>query len=100
MIVKDLISGDSAKAELKMANLEIIELEKKVNLKDSVINTMKAKETNYIEIISKKDEKYSILENHTKKIQTELKKRKVMNKFKSFISVGVIGVLSFLLITK
>jgi len=100
LIVKDLLSGDSAKAELKLVNKEIVELERKINLKDSVISTMKLKEENYINIISKKDEKFSILEDHTKKIELQLKKSRVMNKFKSFISVGVIGVLTFFLITK
>lgn len=100
MIVKDLISGDSAKAELKLSNLELIELGKKVNLKDSIINSMKSKEQNYLEIISKKDEKYSIVENHAKKIERELKKTKVISKFKSVFSVGIIGILTFFLITK
>lgn len=99
-MVKDLLSGDSAKAELKLANKEIVELERKINLKDSVIGTMKLKEENYLNIISKKDEKFSILEDHTKKIELQLKKSKVMSKFKSFVSIGVIGVLTFFLITK
>ena len=61
---------------------------------------MKLKEENYLKIISKKDEKFSILEDHTKKIELQLKKSKVMSKFKSFVSIGVIGVLTFFLITK
>ena len=39
-IAKDLLRGDSAIAELKLANEQITQLEEKVVLKDSVIVTM------------------------------------------------------------
>jgi hypothetical protein len=39
-IMKDVLSGDSAKAQLKLVESEVGELEKKVSLKDSVINTL------------------------------------------------------------
>ena len=43
LIVKDLLSGDSAKAQLKITEAQLLETENKVALKDSVINTMKFK---------------------------------------------------------
>lgn len=99
-IVKDLLSGDSAKAILSLSNQHITELEKKVELKDSIISAMKSKEFNFNKIIDTQDQKFILLENYTKKIEFDLKKEKVKNKFKSFISVGIVGALTFFLITK
>ena len=99
LIAKDLLRGDSAIAELKLSNEQIVLLEQKVSLKDSVITTMQKKEENYLTIIKSQDEKYQVLEDHTKKVELQLKKEKVKNKFKSFIGGGLIAVLSvFLLI--
>jgi hypothetical protein len=39
-IAKDLLRGDSAIAELKLTNEQLIKTEEKVVLKDSVISTM------------------------------------------------------------
>ena len=99
-IVKDLLSGDSAKAILSLSNQHITELEKKVELKDSIMSVMKSKEVNFKKIIDTQDQKFILLENYTKKIEFDLKKEKVKNKFKSFISVGIVGALTFFLITK
>lgn len=99
LIAKDLLRGDSAIAELKLSNEQIVLLEQKVSLKDSVITTMQKKEENYLTIIKSQDEKYQVLEDHTKKLEFQLKKEKVKNKFKSYIGGGLIAVLSvFLLI--
>jgi hypothetical protein len=100
LIIKDLISGDSAKEMLKLTNEQLIKTEEKVTLKDSIINTMKVKETNYVNIIDIQNKKYDILDGYTKKLEFQLKKEKVKGKFKSIFSVGIIGVLSFFLITK
>ncbi len=98
-IAKDLLRGDSAIAELKLANEQITQLEEKVVLKDSVIVTMQKKEENYQTIIKSQDEKYLVLEDHTKKLEVQLKKEKVKNKFKTYIGGGLIAILSvFLLI--
>ena len=100
LIAKDLLSGDSAKAELKLANDHIGQLEGKVTLKDSVINTMKVKETNYVKIIDVQNQKYDVLEGYSKKLEWNLKKEKVKSKFKSILGTGAIAVLTFFLITK
>ena len=100
LIAKDLLSGDSAKAELKIANEHISGLETKVTLKDSVINTMKVKETNYIKVIDVQNQKYDVVEKYSKKLEWDLKKEKVKGKFKSILGTGVIAVLTFFLITK
>lgn len=100
LIIKDLISGDSAKAQLKLTELQLNETEKKVNLKDSVITTLRAKESNYLSQIEFEKEKYRIIENYSNKLEVDLKKEKVKNKFNSVLSKGVILVLTVLFITK
>lgn len=99
-IAKDLLRGDSAIAELKLSNEQIVLLEQKVSLKDSVITTMQKKEENYLTIIKSQDEKYIVLEDHTKKLEVQLKKEKVKNKFKSFIGGGLIAILSVFLLVQ
>lgn len=100
LIMKDLLSGDSAKAELKLTEQQLLETEKKIFFKDSVIYTLRLKETNYLTIVDAEKEKFQIIEKYSKKLEWDLKKEKVKNKFKSIVSFGIIGVLSFFLITK
>jgi hypothetical protein len=98
--MKDLLIGDSAKAQLKLTESQLIETEKKVILKDSVINTLRLKEVNYLTIIESEKEKFNIIEDHSKKLSLELKKEKVKNKFKSILGTAAIAVLGFFLIQK
>ena len=98
-ITKDLLSGDSAKAQLKLTGLQLLETENKVVMKDSVISLLRIKEINYQTIIGAQDQKYSILENHTKKVELNLKKEKLKNKFTSGLAGIAILTLTFLLIT-
>ena len=99
-IMKDVLSGDSAKAQLKLAEEQIIQTEKKVVLKDSIINTLRLKEENYNTIIGAERQKFDIMEKYSKKLEFDLKKERVKNKFKSILGTGVIAVLGFFLITK
>ena len=99
-IIKDLKSGDEAKVQLKLSDSLLAVTEDKVVLKDSVINTMKIKEVNYVNIIGAQNDKYNVLEGYTKKVELNLKKEKVKSKFKSILGTGMIAVLTFLLITK
>jgi hypothetical protein len=98
--MKDLISGDSAKAELKLTEAQLVQTEKKVVLKDSVITTLRLKEVNYLTMIDAEKEKFRIVEDYSKKLEWNLKKEKVKGKFKSILGTGVIAVLTFFLITK
>ena len=100
LIMKDLLSGDSAKAQLSLAEKQIVEIERKVILKDSVINTLRLKEENYLTIIGAEKDKFKIIEDYSKKLEWDLKKEKVKNKFKTILGTGVIVVLSFFLIQK
>ena len=100
LIVKDLLSGDSAKAQLKVTELQLLETEKKVVLKDSIINTMKIKEINYQTIIVAEKEKFQIVENYSKTLEKDLRKERAKSKFKSIMGTAMVGVLTFFLITK
>ena len=98
-IMKDLVSGDEAKAQLKLTEQQLLETEKKVSLKDSVITTLRAKEVNYNTIIDSEKQKFEIMDRYSKKLELDLKKEKVKNKFKSILGAGVIAVLTFFIIT-
>jgi len=100
LIIKDLMSGDSAKAQLKLVGDQLLETEKKVELKDSVISLLRVKESNYNVIADVQNQKYSTLETHTKKVEWDLKKEKVKNKFTSVLSGVAVAALTFFLIIK
>lgn len=97
-IMKDLLSGDSAKAQLQVTEKILFETEKKVVVKDSIISTLREKEANYIQIVNSEKQKFEIVETYSKKLELELKKEKVKNKFKSIVGTAAIGVLAFLLL--
>lgn len=100
LIVKDLMSGDSAKAQLKLVEQQLAETENKVVMKDSVITLLRTKEDNYKTIITAQNEKYKVLENHVDKVEWKLKKAKVKNAVTSILSGTLIAALTFLLIVK
>jgi len=98
--MKDLISGDSAKAQLELTEKQLLETEKKVVLKDSIIISLREKEANLGLIIKSEREKFRIVDEYSKKLEWSLKKEKVKSKFKSFLGVGIIAALTFLVINK
>jgi hypothetical protein len=97
-MVKDLLRGDSAMAELKLTNEQLMKTEEKVTLKDSVISTMIIKEKNYINIIDAQEGKFTVMEKYSKKLEFQLKKEKVKNKFTSILSGTIVLVLGTILI--
>ena len=97
-IAKDLLRGDSVITELKLTNEQLTKTEEKVVLKDSVISTMVIKEKNYISIIGAQDSKFTVMENYSKKLEFQLKKEKVKNKFTSILSGVAVLVLGTILI--
>lgn len=100
LIAKDLLSGDSAKAQLRLTEAQLLETEKKVSLKDSVINTMKLKEINYQTIINGEKEKFQIVQDYSKQLEKDLRKERAKGKFKSIVGTAMIVVLTFFIITK
>lgn len=99
-ITKDLLSGDSAKAQLFLTEKQLFETEKKSVMKDSVISLLRIKENNYMTIIDAHNEKFTTLESHTKKLEWDLKKEKVKSKFTTFLSSAIIATLTYIIITK
>jgi len=60
---------------------------------------LRAKEVNYNTIIDSEKQKFEIMDRYSKKLELDLKKEKVKNKFKSILGTGVIAVLTFFIIT-
>ena len=100
LIMKDLLSGDEAKAQLKLTELQLQETEKKVDLKDSIIYKMEEKEKNYMQIIFDERSKYGILQDHTKKVENNLRIEKLKGRFSRSILGGGVAILVILLILK
>jgi hypothetical protein len=99
-VVKDLMRGDSAIAQLSLANIQISQLELKVVYQDSVIQKLKSKEDNYITLIESEKRKNEILNDEIKTTQKELRKVKTKKTFSQIISGAIILTLSYLYITK
>jgi hypothetical protein len=78
-IAKDLIRYDSVKNELVHINKLILETEKKIYLKDSLLFSYIEKEQKYKDIIKINNEKYQVLESNFVSNQNLLKKEKMKN---------------------
>jgi hypothetical protein len=99
-IMKDLLIGDQAKAQLKLSDSLLVLTEQKVQIQDSIIGNMKLKEDNYLKEIDIQNQKYVISENYSKQLEKDLKKLKVKNKFTSILSSSAILILGTFLIIK
>lgn len=78
-IIKDLMSGDSAKAQLVVTEQELSLNEKKIELKDTIIFTMREKERDYKQIIRTQDDKYATLFDYTRTLQENVNKLTIQN---------------------
>ena len=96
LVIKDLIEGDGVKIEL-LSVRELLELEqKKVVLKDSVIETLNTKVLNLEDIIGKKDEQFSLEAEKSKQLEKELKgqrRKTFFYKVGTYIGAGALLVL-------
>ena len=99
-IIKDLISGDSAKALLKVTEKELDSTTKKCYLKDSVIGTYKEKVEAFNTSMKYEQEKYDTLKKYTNRLEIDLKKEKVKTKLLRWSNYGVLlvlGVVAYIL---
>jgi len=96
-MIKDLLSGDSAKALLKETEKELIKCNEKSNYQDSVIKTQSTKIDNLNGTINDERVKYGILEDHTKKVEGALGREKFLGKCTRWISGGAIIVLGVIM---
>jgi len=74
-----LIRYDSVKNELLYVNNLVLETEKKIYLKDSLLFSYIEKEQKYKDIIKINNEKYQVLESNFLNNQNLLKKEKMKN---------------------
>jgi len=100
LIVKDLVSGDSAKAELKLSTITISLLESKVTLKDSIISGHVQKGIMYEERIKNEQLKFDAQGLWVKDLQKQNKKLKVKLTFTKIVGTAIAGTLTYLYITK
>jgi hypothetical protein len=80
-IAKDLLSGDSAKALLKLTETQLDSTIRKTYIQDSIIGIYKQKIENYDTIIVYERNKFNTLQSYTNKLEIDLKKEKVKSKF-------------------
>ena len=99
-IVKYLVSGDGAKVELKLANENISLLEKKVVLKDSIINVWNYKGGIYEQQLITEKEKYKIQGQWVEDLRKQNKQLKTKLKFTQILGIAVASGLTYLYITK
>lgn len=99
-IVKDLVSGDSAKAELKLCNENVTLLEKKIVLKDSIISGHKQQLVLCDERVANEVKKFDAQGLWVKQLQKENKKLKVKMRFIQITGTAIVGGLTYLYLTK
>jgi hypothetical protein len=99
-IVKDLVSGDSAKAELKLCNENVTLLEKKVTLKDSIISGHVQKGMLYEERIKNEQLKFDAQQLWVDQLRKDNKKLKAKLIFTRILGTAVVGGLGYLYLTK
>jgi len=99
-IVKDLVSGDSAKAELKLTNEHVTLLESKIVLKDSIISGHKQQLVLCDERVMNEVKKFDAQGLWVKQLQKENKKLKVKMRFIQITGTAIVGGLTYLYFTK
>ena len=99
-IAKDLVSGDSAKAELKLTNEHIVLLNQKIVLKDSIISGHVQKGIMYEDRIKNEQLKFDAQKVWVDQLRKDNKKLKVKLRFIQITGTAVIGGLAYLYITK
>lgn len=100
LIVEDLVKGDLYKSELYHTEKELIMTLKGVQERDSIILTLNEKTLDGKNMLDNQVERYKTLENNFKSLQDDLKKEKGKNKFLTYISAGLVGVLTGILIMR
>lgn len=100
LIIKDLLSGDSAKSQLKLTEEQLKHTEKLVFLKDSIITKQEEKFALYDQILLQKDSKIKVMDDKISEVNKELKKEKFKNKLTKILGGSVTAILAVLLIIK
>lgn len=99
-IAKDLVTGDSALATLRLKDQTIKLLESKVSLKDSVIGVYKRKEVNYMNQVNNEMKKIEGWQEQYSILRKDYKKLLIKHRFTKILSYAIVGGLGYLYITK
>lgn len=99
LVIKDLVSYDGLKIEVKSVQELLVLEQKKVVLKDSVIGSLNTKVLNLETIIIKKDEQFGLEREKSEELQKELKREKKKT-FLYKIGTFAAGVLTLLYLGK
>jgi len=99
-IVLDLISGDSAKAELGLAQQQLTLTNKVVVLKDSIISSYIQKCNIYDERITNEQAKFNVQGLYVNQLEKSNKKLKVKLAFTKIVSIAVAGSISYFYLIK
>ena len=99
-VVKDIITGDSAKAVLTLTEQQLRKTENIVSVKDSVIANMDRKIVNYKEQINLTNQKSDIYQAQYEEQRKLNKKLSAKLKFNNFLHYIIMGGLVYLYATK
>lgn len=99
-IAKDIVRLDSATEILKLKDEELRLLEKKINLKDSVLNYYQLKEVNYKHQIQNQNYKIEGWQEQYSILQKDYRKLEVKHKFTKVLFYAILGGVGYLYITK
>ena len=97
-MVKDLITGDEAKEELVLSVKKFQLLEQKIVLKDSIITNLNDQIINFNSMISTKQDQLNLSQELSKKLQKDLKKKKLKTKLAG--GAGVLAVVAVAVLLK
>lgn len=96
LIAKDLLSGDSAKAQLELTEKQLKDTKDLVRIKDSVINRYILKDSTHSVVMGLEKDKFKILEATTNKLEKEVKRERFKRKLfqtLTLISATAAGIL-------
>lgn len=99
-IIKDIKNGDLVKKELSLANKQIYQLESMIVKKDSIISNFETKKISYEEALRAEEQRFKIFDDKLKEIEKSVRFTKTTNQVLAVGSVGLIGFLFGVLMTK
>lgn len=99
-IAVDLLRGDSVASQLQFANLTIVKQTEKIDVQKQIIDKLEQKDQNNQIIITELNKKVTIFEKELLITQKELRKVKAKKTFTNLIMGGIVGVMTYLYITK
>ena len=99
-IAVDLVKGDSAISQLRFAKMTIAKQTEKISVQGEIITRLEQKDQNNSVIISELNKKVGIFEKELSNTQKELRKVKAKKTFSTIIMGGLVGVMTYLYITK